>query len=106
MLATDCVLVGLNQQSIGVNYQATADKFAIISVGVLIKPMSKKMSKEDNEITFEDCDPSTLFREFAAECMELAQTKSSPEKRALYLKMASVWHQMAQRWEKKSQPSP
>jgi len=33
-------------------------------------------------------------------------TKSSPEKRALYLKMASVWHQMAQRWEKKSQPSP
>ena len=44
------------------------------------------MPKEDNEITFEDCDPSTLFREFAAECMELAQTKSSPEKRALYLK--------------------
>ena len=106
MLATDCVLVGLNQQSIGVNHQATAAQFAIISVGVLIKPMSKKMSKEDNEITFEDCDPSTLFREFAAECMELAQTKSSPEKRALYLKMASVWHQMAQRWEKKSQPSP
>jgi len=74
--------------------------------GVLIKSMSKKMPKEDNEITFEDCDPSTLFREFAAECMELAKTKSSPEKRALYLKMASVWHQMAQRWEKKSQPSP
>ena len=72
----------------------------------LIKPMSEKMPKEDNGITFQDCDPSTLFREFAAECMELAQTKSSPEKRALYLKMASVWHQMAQRWEKKSQPSP
>ena len=69
-------------------------------------PMSKKMPKEDNGISFEDCDPSTLFREFAAECIELAQTKSSPEKRALYLKMASVWHQMAQRWEKKSQPSP
>src|SRR6516165_9158035 len=67
---------------------------------------SKKMPKEDNGITFEDCDPSTLFREFAAECMELAKTKSSPEKRALYLKMASVWHQMAQRWETKSQPSP
>jgi len=106
VLATDCVLVGLNQQSIGVNHQATADQFAIISAGVLLKPMSKKMPKEDNGITFEDCDPSTLFREFAAECMELAQTKSSPEKRALYLKMASVWHQMAQRWEKKSQPSP
>ena len=39
-----------------------------------------------------------LFREFAAECMELAQ--SSPEKQALYMKMASVWFQMAQRWEK------
>ena len=105
MLATDCVLVGLKQQSIGVNHQATADQFAIISGGVLIKLMSKKMPKEDNGITFEDCDPSTLFREFAAECMELAET-TSLEKRALYLKMASVWHQMAQRWEKKSQPSP
>jgi acid phosphatase class B len=42
------------------------------------------------------------FREFAAECIELAQTASSPEKHALYLKMASVWHQMAQRWEKVS----
>jgi acid phosphatase class B len=39
---------------------------------------------------------------FAAECIELAQTASSPEKHALYLKMASVWHQMAQRWEKVS----
>jgi hypothetical protein len=42
-----------------------------------------------------------LFREFAAECMELAQTASSLEKHALYLKMASVWFQMAQHWEKK-----
>jgi hypothetical protein len=42
-----------------------------------------------------------LFREFAAECAELAQGNSSPEKRTLYLKMASVWHQMALRWEKK-----
>jgi hypothetical protein len=31
----------------------------------------------------------------------LAQTTPTPEKRALYLKMASTWHQMAQRWEKK-----
>jgi hypothetical protein len=50
---------------------------------------------------FEGRNPATLFREFAAECMESAQTASSPEKRALYMKMASVWHQMAQRWEKK-----
>jgi hypothetical protein len=60
------------------------------------------MPKEDNGITFEGCDPATLFREFAAECMELAQIAPSPEKRALYLKMACAWFQMAQRWEKKS----
>jgi hypothetical protein len=60
------------------------------------------MPKEDNGIAFEDRDPSTLFREFAAECIELAKTIPTPEKRALYLKMASVWHEMAQRWEKKS----
>jgi hypothetical protein len=59
------------------------------------------MPKEDSGITFEGCDPSTLFREFAAECMELAQTASSPEKRTLYLKMASALFQMAQRWEEK-----
>jgi len=63
------------------------------------------MSKENNEPTFEGCEPSTLFREFAAECMELAQTTPTPEKRALYLKMASLWHQMAQRWEKKGEPA-
>jgi hypothetical protein len=61
------------------------------------------MPKENKEPTFEGgSEPSALFREFAAECMELAQTSASPEKRALYLKMASVWHQMAQRWEKVS----
>jgi acid phosphatase class B len=60
------------------------------------------MPGKNHEITFEGCDPSTLFRQFAAECIELAQTASSPEKHALYLKMASVWHQMAQRWEKVS----
>ena len=59
---------------------------------------------EDSGITFASGNPSTLFREFAAECMDLAQTASSPQKRALYMKMASMWHQMAQRWEKKSQP--
>ena len=56
------------------------------------------MSK-DKAPTFEDCEPSVLFREFAAECAELAQ--GTPEKRTLYLKMASIWHQMALRWEKK-----
>jgi len=46
-------------------------------------------------------DPAKQFREFAAECMELAQTAHSPEKRNVYLEMARVWHQMALRWEKK-----
>ena len=46
-------------------------------------------------------DPAKQFREFAAECMELAQTTRSPEKRRVYLEMARVWHQMALRWEKK-----
>jgi len=55
------------------------------------------MPKENNGIAFEGSDPSTLFREFAAECIELARTTPTPEKRALYLKMASVWHEMAQR---------
>ena len=60
------------------------------------------MPGKNDKITFEGCEPSTLFREFAAECMELAQTAPSPEKHALYMKMASAWFQMAQRWEKKS----
>jgi hypothetical protein len=59
------------------------------------------MPKENDNHIFEGCEPSSLFREFAAECVELAQKHPSSEKRALYLKMASVWHQMAQRWEKK-----
>jgi len=60
------------------------------------------MQKENNGPTFEGLNAPTLFREFAAECMQLAQTTAKSEKRALYLKMASVWHQMAQRWENKS----
>jgi hypothetical protein len=58
------------------------------------------MPKENNGPTFEGCNPATLFREFAADCIELSQTDRSPEKHVLYMKMASVWHQMAQRWEK------
>ena len=60
-----------------------------------------ELPKDNGGLLFVDCEPATLFREFAAECIELAQTNSSPEKRALYVKMASVWHEMAQRWEKK-----
>jgi len=55
----------------------------------------QEMPTENNKHGFEGSDPATLFREFAAECIELAQMASSPEKHTLYLKMASVWHQMA-----------
>jgi hypothetical protein len=60
---------------------------------------AEAMPSKKDKITFDGCEPSMLFREFAAECMELAQTASSPEKRALYMKMANVWFQMAVRWE-------
>ena len=58
-------------------------------------------NEKNGEPTFEGLVPSTLFREFAAECMELARN-GSPEKRTIYLKMASLWHDMALRWEKNS----
>ena len=38
------------------------------------------MPGKNDEITFEGRAASMLFREFAAECMELAQAASSPEK--------------------------
>jgi hypothetical protein len=60
------------------------------------------MPRENEEPSFEGLNPSTLFREFAAECMELSQTVPSHEKRARCLKIASIWHQMARRWEMKS----
>jgi hypothetical protein len=88
------------------NSLAWIDKYGrpagTISVGVFNNAKAEGMPKENEEPLFEGQNPQTLFREFAAECMELAQTNPSPKKRALYLKMASVWHQMAQRWEKKS----
>ena len=48
-----------------------------------------ELPKDNSGLLFEDCEPATLFREFAAECIELAQTNTSPEKRALYMKMAA-----------------
>jgi hypothetical protein len=68
----------------------------------MLLKVDERMSEENNGPTFEGLYPSALFREFAAECIELARTTQTSEKRALYLKMAGVWHQMAQRWEKKS----
>jgi hypothetical protein len=93
-------LSGRKTQSIGLNYQALALPFGILRRW-FHDTEADEMPKEDNNHIFEGCEPSSLFRDFAAECIELAQAASSPEKRALYAKMASVWHQMAQRWEKK-----
>jgi len=59
------------------------------------------MLTENGEPIFEGLDAPTLFRQFASECVELAQSTPLPEKRTLYMKMASVWHQMALRWETK-----
>ena len=60
------------------------------------------MLKENSEPIVEGLDhPPTLFRQFASEFVELAQSTPLPEKRTLYMKMASVWHQMALRWETK-----
>jgi hypothetical protein len=84
------------EQSIGLNYQAQAVSFGLSTLA--FKGDVERMSKDNR--TYEGREPSIVFREFAAECMELAQTTPTPEKRALYLKMASVWHQMALRWEK------
>ena len=42
---------------------------------------------------------SKQFREFAAECMELARSSTSLEQRTMHLKMANLWHKTALRWE-------
>ena len=61
---------------------------------------SLSMLKEKNgEPTFEGLVLSTLFREFAAEYMELARKSPSLEQRMVYLNMASAWHHTAVRWE-------
>lgn len=87
-----------NKQFIGLNYQATAVLSGYCGAS-FHDAEADGMQKENNGPTFEGLNAPTLFREFAAECIQLAQTTEKPEKRALYLKMASVWHQMAQRWE-------
>jgi hypothetical protein len=66
--------------------QACSHKFG----GIFCNADAEGMPGKNDKITFEGCEPSMLFREFAAECMELAQMASSPEKHAMYLKMASV----------------
>ena len=46
--------------------------------------------------------PAAQFREFTAECLELAAKTRSPEKRRVYLDLARACFQLALRWEKDS----
>ena len=43
---------------------------------------------------------SKLFRENAAEFLELARNATSVEQRFLYLKMANIWQETTIRWER------
>jgi hypothetical protein len=73
----------------------------IVPSSAKIESWSTAMPKESSAPITEGLDaPSTQFREFAAECMELARKSPSLEQRMVYLKMACVWHQTTLRWEK------
>jgi len=43
---------------------------------------------------------SRMFREYAAEFLQLARNATSTETRFLYIKMASIWQETAIRWER------
>jgi hypothetical protein len=60
----------------------------------------RECRKKTTGLTFEGLN-AALFRKFATECMELAQRTRSPDQRALFLEMASMWQQLEQRWEEK-----
>jgi hypothetical protein len=78
----------------------------IVLSGVKIESRSEVMPKECSKPITEGLDTaSTQFREFAAECVDLARNSSSPERRMVYLEMASIWHQTALRWQKDFQKS-
>jgi hypothetical protein len=43
---------------------------------------------------------SKLFREYAAEFLELARNATSADQRFLFLKMANLWQETTIRWER------
>jgi hypothetical protein len=43
---------------------------------------------------------SKLFREYAAEFLELARNATSADQRFLFLKMANLWQETIIRWER------
>jgi hypothetical protein len=73
---------GPNKQSIGLTYQVTVGPLRLIQ-GSFCNADAEGMPGKNDKTTFKGREPSTLFREFAAECMELAQTATSPEKGAV-----------------------
>ena len=71
-------------------------------MGFLVTPSVPVRNENSEPIAAGSLDElAKQFRDFAAECMELARTARSLEKRKVYLEMARIWHQMALRWEKK-----
>jgi hypothetical protein len=41
--------------------------------------------------------PRDRYRQFAAECVRVAQQSSDPEDKALMLEMAEIWRRLAER---------
>ena len=69
--------------------------------GIFHKADAEKVCrKKTTGLTFEGLN-AALFRKFATECMELARRTRSPDQRALFLEMASMWQQLEQRWAAK-----
>jgi hypothetical protein len=61
------------------------------------------MSAEQGDILAPEDAPdasSRMFREYAAEFVQLARNATSTETRFLYIKMASIWQETAIRWER------
>jgi hypothetical protein len=74
---------------VGRTNQPSGAEWPPFSIHPWLNADAERMPKDNNNHTYEDCEPSTLFREFAAECMELAQTAPTPKKSSLYMKMVS-----------------
>jgi hypothetical protein len=66
------------------------------------KAVTPQCVERDNILSPEEAPDasSKLFREYAAEFVELARNATSADQRFLYLKMANIWQETAIRWER------
>ena len=62
------------------------------------EPMPMELPKDNSGLLFEDREPATLFREFAAECVELAHLNAIRLLKALVAAGASRRAPMASDW--------